>query len=167
MRSGTLETMGAKTLSLLLLGAVWVIGQEKYDGPVPPKADLPYLLQAKKLTEVEICQGREERRKDDTVYVIAGPASSARTPLPEPMFVIDARALAPQRIELYQLEVKGGNREVSLPTKAGSGSSQPLHLRVTPLTEHLFKIEASEMLEAGQYALTPGGASRLFCFEVY
>jgi hypothetical protein len=31
----------------------------------------------------------------------------------------------------------------------------------------LYKIEPSEMLEAGQYALTPGGNNRVFCFEVY
>jgi hypothetical protein len=40
-------------------------------------------------------------------------------------------------------------------------------LRVTPLREHLFKIEASQPLENGEYALTPNGDNRVFCFEVY
>ena len=150
--------MGARFLRLLVLGAAWLSSQEKYDGPVPPKPDLPYLLQAKKLTEIEIGQAREEKRKDGPVHVVAGPSSSARTPLPEPTFILDARQLAPEKIELFLLEVKDGNREVS---------AQPLHLRVTPLREHLYKIEPSEMLEAGQYALTPGGNNRVFCFEVY
>jgi hypothetical protein len=149
--------MSAKILCLLLLSVAW-LSSDEYDGPVPPQPDLPYLLQAKKLIEIEIAKAREERRKDETVHVISGPASSARTPLPEPIFILDARQLAPEKIELHRLEVKDGNREVS---------AQPLHLRVTPLREHLFKIEASEMLEAGQYALTLAGKDRTFCFEVY
>jgi hypothetical protein len=159
--------MGARILCLLLLFVGWLLADGKYDGPVPPKADVPYLLQAKKLVEIEIGQAREEHRKDETVYVIPGATSPARTPLPEPIFIIDSRKLEPQRIELFLLEVKDGNREVSLPNKAGKGSAQPLHLRVTPLGEHLFRIEASEMLDAGEYALTPLGDNRIFCFEVY
>jgi hypothetical protein len=164
---GTLESMGTKTLCLLLLSAAWLSCDEKYDGPVPPKPDLPYLLQAKKLSEVEIGKARQERRKDDTVSIIAGPGSSARTPLPEPIFILDARELEPQKIELFRLEVKDGNREVSLPNKDHTGASQPLHLRITPLGGHLYKIEASEMLEEGEYALAPTGDNRIFCFEIY
>jgi hypothetical protein len=152
--------MGTRLLGLLFLAVGWLSCDEKYDGPLPPKPDLPYLLQAKKLTETEVGKAREERKKEEKLYVIPGPASSARTPLPEPIFILDARQLSPQKIELYALEVKDGNREVSLPNK-------PLHLRVTPLKEHLYKIEPSEMLEAGEYALTPVGDNRIFCFEVY
>ena len=159
--------MGTKFLCLSFLAAGWLICDEKYDGPVPPKPDVPYLLQAKKLTEIEIGKAREERKKDETLFIIPGPASSARTPLPEPIFIIDARQLSPQKIELYPLEVKDGSRVVSLPNKKGNGSVQPLHLRITPLKEHLYKIEPSEMLEAGEYALTPVGDNRIFCFEVY
>jgi hypothetical protein len=162
-----METMGTRTLCLLLLSVTWLCSDEKYNGPIPPKPDLPYLLQAKKLIDVEIGQAREERRKDETVYIISGPASSARTPLPEPIFIIDARQLAVQQIQLYRLDVKDGNREASLPGKAGKGSAQPLHLRVTPIGERLYKIEASEMLDAGEYALAPTGDNRVFCFEVY
>jgi hypothetical protein len=159
--------MGTKLLCLLFLAVVWLSGDEKYNGPVPPKPDLPYLLQAKKLIEIEVGKAREERKKEETLYVIPGAASSARTPLPEPIFILDARQLSPQKIQLYSLEVKDGNREVSLPNKDGQGSVQPLHLRITPLKEHLYKIEPSEMLEAGEYALTPIGDNRIFCFEVY
>ena len=152
--------MGTRTLCLLLLSVTWLCSDEKYNGPIPPKPDLPYLLQAKKLLDIEIGKAREEHRKDETVYVISGPASTARTPLPEPIFIIDARQIEPQQIQLYRLEVKDGNREASRPGKA-------LHLRVTPIGERLYKIEASEMLEEGEYALTPVGDNRVFCFEVY
>jgi hypothetical protein len=152
--------MGTRTLCLLLLSVTWLCSDEKYNGPIPPKPDLPYLLQAKRLLDIEIGKAREEHRKDETVYVISGPASTARTPLPEPIFIIDARQIEPQQIQLYRLEVKDGNREASRPGKA-------LHLRVTPIGERLYKIEASEMLEEGEYALTPVGDNRVFCFEVY
>ncbi len=152
---------------MLFLGVTWLCCDEKYNGPIPPKPDLPYLLQARKLIDIEIGNAREEHRKDETVYVIPGAASSARTPLPEPIFILDARQLAPQQIELFRLDVKDGNREASLPGKSGKGSAQPLHLRVTPIGERLYKIEASEMLDAGEYALTPVGDNRVFCFEVY
>jgi hypothetical protein len=162
-----MDAMGTRILCLLFLSVTWLCSDEKYNGPIPPKPDLPYLLEAKKLIDVEIGQAREEHRKDETVYVISGPASSARTPLPEPIFIIDARHIEPQQIQLYRLEVKDSNREAALPGKAGKGSAQPLHLRVTPIGERLYKIEASEMLEEGEYALTPVGDNRVFCFEVY
>jgi hypothetical protein len=159
--------MGIKLFCLLFLATVWLNADEKYDGPVPPKPDLPYLLHAKTLVETEIGQAREESRKNETAYIVAGESSPARTPMAEPIFIIDARQIAPDRMELYRLEVKNGNREVSLSTKSRKGSSQPLHLRVTRLAEHLYKVEASEPLENGEYALTPSGENRMFCFEVY
>jgi len=159
--------MGTRTLCLLLLAAAGMSADEKYDGPLPPKPDIPYLLQATKLAEPEVTEAREEKGKKETTYVIAGAASPARTPLAEPIFIIDAREIAPERIELYQLEVKEGNRQVSFANKAHKGSAQPLHLMVTRLKEHLYRIEASQMLETGEYALSPSGVNRVFCFSVY
>ena len=159
--------MGTKTLCLFILTAAWLCADEKYDGPVPPKQDLPYLLHAKSLTETEAAKARDESRKNETAYVVAGAGSPARTPLAEPIFLIDARQIPPESIELYQLEVKNGNREVSVSTKTRKGTSRVFHLRVTRLAEHLYRLEASEPLDNGQYALTPSGDSRVFCFEVY
>jgi hypothetical protein len=156
-----------KKLCWLLAAMAWLGADEKYDGPVPPKTDLPYLLHAKSLTETETAQAREESRKNETTYVVAGASSPARTPLAEPIFIIDARQIAPENLELYQLDVKNGNREVSVSTKSRKGSSRVFHLRVTRLAEHLFRVEASEALENGEYALTPSGDNRVFCFEVY
>lgn len=153
--------MGTRVLCLVLLAAGLGSGEGKYDGPVPAKSDLPYLLQAQRLTEIEVGKAREEKKKDGTLVVVVGAASTARTPLPEPILILDARKIAPERLELFLFEVKDGNREVSLP------ATQPLHLRVTPLKEHLYKIEPSEMLEAGEYALRSGADNQIFCFQVY
>jgi hypothetical protein len=159
--------MGTRTLCLLLLAAAGVGADEKYDGPLPPKPDIPYLLEATKLIGAEVTEAREEKGTKETTYVIAGTSSSARTPQAEPVFIIDAREIAPDHVELYQLEVKDGNREASFANKAHKGSAQPLHLLVTRLKGHLYKIEASEMLATGEYALSPSGDNRVFCFEVY
>src|ERR1700736_5544587 len=103
--------MSSKAWCLLLLASPCVLTQEKYDGPVPPKPDLPYLLFAKSLKETESAQAREDKRKNETAFVISGAASPAKTPLAEPIFLMDARQIAPEGLELYQLDVKDGNRE--------------------------------------------------------
>ena len=158
--------MIVKPLPLLVLSTGLILAAPKYTGPVPPKPDIPYLLHGSNLIETESGQVREESRKSDTNYVIAGATSPARTPLAEPIFVIDAQKSSPERFELYRLEVKGGNREVSVSTRR-RGGNRPLHLAVTPLGGHLYKIEADEPLENGQYALSPSGDNRAFCFEIY
>ncbi len=84
----------------------------------------------------------------------------------EPIFIIDAQKSSPDRFELYKLEVKGGNREVTFSTRR-RGGNRPLHLAVTPLGGRLYKIEVDEPLENGQYALSPSGDNRAFCFEIY
>lgn len=139
---------------------------EKYTGPVPPKPDIPYLLHATNLVETELGQAREESRKNDTNYVIAGASSPARTPLAEPIFIIDARQVSPDRFELYRLEVKGGNREVTFSNRR-RGGNRPLHLAVTRLSDHLYKVEVDEPLENGEYAISPSGDNRVFCFQIY
>lgn len=155
-----------KILFLSGLVAVWVAGADKYQGPVPPKPDIPYLLHASNLIETETGQARQENRKNEATFAISGASSPARTPLAEPVFIIDARNLAPDRVELYRLEVKGGNREVSMSQGRRRGS-RPVHLVVTPLGGHLYRIEVDEPLENGQYALSPSGDNRVFCFEIY
>ena len=140
---------------------------DKYDGPHPPKPDVPFLLHATNLVEVEVVEARQENRKNETVFVVSGSSSTARTPLAEPIFILDARQLAPERFELYRFDVKNGNREVSMSTGKRKGGARPLHLLVTPLANHLFKVEVSEPLENGEYALSPSSDNRAFCFQVY
>jgi len=158
--------MTRRIASLLCLIAGWAYCADKYDGPVPPKPDVPYLLHAKTLVETEVGQAREQTNKKDTSYVISGATSPARTPLAEPIFIIDARQVSPDRMELYRMDVKGGNREVTITGKR-KGSTRALHLAVTRLNDHLYKVEVDEPLENGEYALSPSTDNRAFCFTVY
>jgi len=153
--------------SFVLFVAIGLLSAaEKYTGPVPPKPDIPYLLHGSNLIETETGQVREESHKSDTNYVVAGATSPARTPLAEPIFIIDAQKSSPERFELYRMDVKGGNREVSLSGRR-RGGNRALHLAVTPLGGHLYKIEVDEPLENGEYTLSPSGDNRAFCFEIY
>jgi hypothetical protein len=159
--------MFLKTLPLMCLAAAWLPAADKYSGPVPPKPDIPYLVHASNLIETETGQARQETKKNDASFVISGSASPARTPLAEPIFIMDSRNLAPDRLELVRLEVKGGSREVSFSQGRRRGGNKVLHLAVTPLSGHLYRIEADEPLENGEYALSPNGDNRVFCFQVY
>lgn len=149
----------ASALTILSLGAA-----EKYTGPVPPTPDVPYLLHASSLVETEVAQAQQGKKGD--TFIISGASSPARTPLAEPIFIINAQQIQPEGIELYRLEVKGGNREVVLGGGRRHGS-HPLHLAVKPLGGHLYRVEADEPLEDGEYALSPNGDNRAFCFEIY
>ena len=151
--------------AFLIAGALFAA--EKYNGPTPPKPDIPYLVHASNLVETEVAQARQESHKDDSKFAIAGASSPARTPLAEPVFLIDARQLSPESFELYRLDVKGGNREVSVNSSRRRGGSHALHLAVKQLSGHLYRVEVDEPLENGQYALSPNGENRAFCFEIY
>ncbi len=152
-----------KTAALISLASFALGAADKYDGPVPPKPDIPYLMHASNLIETETGQARNEKNN----YIISGSSSPVRTPLSEPIFIIDARNISPERLELAKLNVKGGNREVSLTGGRRRGGNGALHLAVTPLGGHLYKIEVDEPLENGEYALSPNGDNRVFCFEIY
>jgi hypothetical protein len=154
-------------LAFASLMAGVLFAAEKYNGPTPPMPDIPYLLHASNLIETEVAQARQENHKDDSKFAIAGAASSARTPLAEPIFLIDARQISPQTLELYRLDVKGGNREVSVNSSRRRGGSHALHLAVKQLSGHLYRVEVDEPLENGEYALSPNGENRAFCFEIY
>jgi hypothetical protein len=158
--------MRSKLAFASLLAGV-LFAAEKYNGPTPPMPDIPYLLHASNLIETEVAQARQENHKDDSKFAIAGAASSARTPLAEPIFLIDARQISPQTLELYRLDVKGGNREVSVNSSRRRGGSHALHLAVKQLSGHLYRVEVDEPLENGEYALSPNGENRAFCFEIY
>ena len=155
-----------RTVVLLCLTAGLSNSEEKYSGPVPPKPDVLYLMHATTLVETEVGQAREEKRKNDSTYIVNGASSPARTPLAEPVFIVDARQIAPERLELYKLDVKNGNREVSIAPKARRTAGR-LYLTVTKLNGRLYKIEASTPLENGEYAISPSDGNSVFCFEVY
>ena len=152
---------------LMALSALMVWGQ-KYNGPRPPKPDVPYLVHADTLVPTEAAESKQESsKKNDAVYSIAGTGGSAKTPLAEPIFLMESEKIQPQTLELYRVEVKGGRREVNVVQRKTRGGPKPLRLTVTKLDGRLYRIEADEELENGQYALSPNGSNTVFCFEVY
>ena len=159
--------MTIRSLALCVAAAGLISAAEKYTGPRPPKPDIPYLLHADNLVPTEVGEAREENRKNETVYVIAGASSPARTPLAEPILIMEAKQISPERMEMYRLDVRNGNREVSISQKRRKGSARPIHVLVTRLSDNLYRIEAGEPLENGEYSLSPSDSNRVFCFQIY
>lgn len=158
--------MTRRFLTLLLTSSA-ILPAQTYDGPKPPKPDVPYLKQADNLLEPEVTQAREENRKNDLVYVVSGAASTARTPLASPIFIFQSDKLEPEKLQLYKLEVKNGNREILFSRKKKQ-IAKPIRLEVTPLgSGNLYKLEVDDTLPDGQYSLTPDGSNQVFCFEVF
>jgi hypothetical protein len=149
---------------LLLCAAAAAFGQP-YDGPRPAKPDLPYLKHASNLIPTEPAEAKEEKKKNDTLYTIQGAASSARTPMPMPIFLMKADKIAPDRLQLFRLEAKAGHREILFASK---NPPVPIHMEVTKLSsDGIYKIEIDQELEPGEYSLSPEGSNQVFCFQVY
>src|SRR5713226_8653987 len=91
-----------------LIGIVFLAGlaAQKYSGPRPAKPDLPYLVHADSLVETEVSEAKEEKRKDDMAYIVAGASSSAKTPLAAPAFIFQAGQIPADNIQPYRFEVK-------------------------------------------------------------
>ena len=159
-----------KTLALLsalpFLFASPGMAQDSYTGPRPPKPDVPYLVHADNLVETEVTTAREERKGKNATAYIAGAASPVRTPMAEPIFLYEFGKIPAESLQLFRLEVKGGNREVSLSDRRGG---RPLRLMLKQLSGRLYRIEVNEGLglENGEYSLSPNGSSAVFCFAVY
>jgi hypothetical protein len=142
--------------------AAWAAFAQQYNGPRPEKPDMLYLVHADNLIPTEMLEARQEKM----TFIVPGASSPARTPLAEPIFLIESDKINPQSLELYRMEVKGGRREVTISQKHTRGS-KVLRLTVTPLDGKLYKVEADQELENGQYAISPNGSNTVFCFEVY
>lgn len=154
-----------RRLILLSLAVAVCATAQKYDGPKPPKPDLPYLKHADNLIPTESVMAKEEKKKDDTTYIVDGAASSAKTPLAAPTFLMQAGSLTPSRLQLFKLEVKGGHRQLYFPAKK---PPQAIRIVVTRLSsEGIWKIEVDESLEPGEYSLSPEGTNQAFCFQVF
>jgi hypothetical protein len=153
-------------LGLAICSCCWAQEKTKYDGPVPPKPDIPYLLHAASLIPTEVVQASQTDKKGDTVFSIAGATSTARTPMAEPIFLMEADKLSPDHIELYRLESKGSQREIMVSRKA-KRNGRPLRLMVSHLQGRLYKLEVAQTLENGEYSLSPSDSNDAFCFTVF
>ena len=153
-------------LGFALCAFGWAQEKTKYDGPVPPKPDIPYLLHAANLIPTEVVQASQSDKKGDMVYSITGATSPAKTPLAEPIFLIEADKLNPDHIELYRLDSKGSQREITIARKA-KRNSRPLRLMVSHIQGRLYKLEVAQTLENGEYSLSPADSNEAFCFTVF
>ena len=140
-----------------------------YLGPRPQNPDLPYLLHASTLVALDVGDAKEENRKEGMSGQVSGPNAKARTPMAEPVFIMETKSISADKLELYKFEIKNGNREVFL---RGSGKknkqgAKPFRLTVTRLGPNLYRIEAAETLEPGEYSLSPSDSNKVFCFQVY
>jgi len=150
-------------LTILLVSGVFAVMAADYTGPRPPKPDMLYLVHADNLIPTEA--GEAQETKNANTYTIQGASSPARTPLAEPIFLMQSDKLTPDSLELYKLDVKGGHREITM--GGGRRNSKALHLAVTRLSQGLYRIEADEELDNGEYVLSPMGSNRVFCFEIF
>ena len=149
--------------ALLLTMPLAALAAEKYDGPRPPKPDMVYLVHADNLIPTEAVEAKDE----GGLYTLAGASSAARTPLAEPIFLIESDKILPERLELYRWEVKGGRRELATGKGKRKGSARALHLSINKVDGRLYRVEASEPLENGEYSLSPNDSNKVFCFAVY
>jgi hypothetical protein len=155
-------------IAILFVAAIAALAQ-KYNGPVPEKADVLYLVQADDLVPTESATATEEKgkKKDETIYVVAGPASKARTPLAAPTFLLKVKDLTPEKLQLFRLEVKNGRREITFYSSKRGKNPEPAHVDIKRLNDDLVRIQVSDSLPNGQYSFTPQGSNDVFCFEVY
>lgn len=152
---------------MFALAATLVFGQ-KYTGPRPPKPDVVYLVHADNLVPTEVAEAKQESSKKDALtYSISGGGAPAKTPLAEPIFLMESDKILPNSLELYKVDTKGGRREVTMVQKRIRGGARPFRLTVTKIEGKLYRIETDEELENGQYTLSPNGSNTVFCFEVY
>jgi hypothetical protein len=154
-----------RSLPLVFVTSLVLFGQ-KYSGPQPEKADLPYLIHADVLVPTEATEAKEETRKDNTVYVIAGATSSAATPLASPAFLVRTDQLVADKLEIYKLESKNGQREI-LFTHKKKQVARPVSCTATRVGDDLYKLEVDVSLDKGEYSITPNGSNQVFCFRVY
>ena len=156
--------MSRRTWMLLALSAVAAAQSKKYDGPKPPKPDLPYLKHADNLIPTDSSEATEEKKKDNTLYIVQGAAATAQTPLASPILIMHADKLVPDRLGLYKMEVKSGRRELLSTRKK---PLRPIRMDVERLSGNVYKLEVHESLEPGEYSLSPEGSNKVFCFRVF
>ena len=154
-----------------MLLAAGILGfSQEYDGPAPPRPDVPFLLHAHNLVETEIGEARMEERKNEEAHILTGAASPVRTPLAEPIFIFESEEIPVESLTLWQVETVRGSREIAFPNDPERRRRRgpfPVHLTVKPLGGDLFWLEVNQYLENGEYCISPDGSQKVFCFQIY
>ena len=85
------------------------------------------------------------------------------------MFLFQSDKINPERLSLFKMESKSGQRTLSLPAdpRRRKDNARPLFILVTPLENRLFKVEVNEPLDNGEYCLSPEGTNTVFCFSEF
>jgi len=149
------------------MAAAAVSVAQKYDGPRPAKPDLPYLKHADSLLATEAGEAKEEKRKDDVLYVVAGAESPVKTPLASPILLFQSDKIPAEKLQLFKLGSKNGRRELLFSHKKKQMAA-PIRVDVTKVSsDNIYRIEVSSTLEKGEYSLSPDESNQVFCFAVY
>ena len=139
-----------------------------YKGPLPPKPDLPYLLHASTLVPTEAVMASQSAQKKSSTFTIQGASSSAKTPLAEPIFILETKSLDPASLELWRFEVRNGERSVSVTGGVHhKGASGPYHLTVTKIGDRLYRLEAEEMWRTANIRCHPRAPIRRSAFRFF
>ena len=139
-------------------------GQQKL--PTPPKPDVPYIVHANNLVETESSKANAETKKNEQWYFVEGASSGVETPMARPEFLVKAENLDPDSLELYRFEPKNGKREILI-RKKKKVLARPHFLSLETLKPGVVRIRVDDVLENGEYCLTPNGSDSVFCFTVY
>src|SRR5208283_1367723 len=98
---------------------------------------------------------------------VPGASSPVRTPLPEPIFLLASDKITPESLGLFRFDVHNGQREIALTGKRRKAASKQYHLSVRPYDGGLYRVEAAEALEPGEYSISPEGSNTAFCFSIF
>jgi hypothetical protein len=154
-------------LCLTVLAETVFATNRDYNGPEPQQADLPYLVHADHLLPTEQAEARDESDRKRYRYRVSGTSSSVRTPMPEPMFLIRAESLAVDRLQLYPMEIEKGARQIEFRKKPSDKDPRPIPLTYKERDDGLIWMEVNQILDNGEYCLSPQGTNTVFCFQVY
>ena len=95
--------------------------QPKVPQPEPPPAArftvqaneviLPVTVTDDKGRFVSNLEAKTQKKKDDTLYIVDGANSPAKTPLAAPILLFENGKINPENLQLFQMESKDGHRE--------------------------------------------------------
>lgn len=134
--------------------------------PNPEKPDVPYLIHASSLVEIEQSEATEQRKKNELVYTVPGANSGVQTPLASPELLFQSENIDPRDLAFFRFASVKGRREL-LYQKKKKIKAEPIRISLYPVEEGLVKIRVDDSLPAGEYCLTPNNSNAVFCFSVF